>query len=149
MRDAFGSTFMFRIIIIFIVMYVTFATIAVSYAKTFRLKNRVVDIIEQSQLNYGDLGTNAFLASDVVNDVDAFLAKHNYSYMDKVRRECENQSDGESGIGHVTKNGACILPVEYQGGHYYYRVTLYMIISIPLINYDAVIPVSGETEDFS
>ena len=47
MRDAIGGTFMLRILIIFIVLYIVFMCFAVSYAKTFRLKNKVIDILEQ------------------------------------------------------------------------------------------------------
>ena len=156
MRDVIGSTFMFRIIIIFIVMYVTFATIAVSYAKTFRLKNRVIDIIEQSQYDYkgSSVEDRAFSANKVINKVDDFLTKNNYNYKDKVKNHCYSKVDKDSGLkSQVTENGACILPIKYNVGkskeRYYYRVTLYMVISIPVINYDAVIPISGETEDFS
>ena len=154
MRDAFGGTFMFKLIIIFIVMYVTFATIAVSYAKTFRLKNKVIDIIEQSQYDYKGSSTVdvAFSANSVINEVDKFLARNNYNHREKVEEYCNNTV--ENGLrSQVTFQGACILPIKYKVGksqeRYYYRVTLYMVVSIPLINYDAVIPISGETEDFS
>ena len=137
-------------------MYVTFATIAVSYAKTFRLKNRVIDIIEQSQYDYRGSSTEdmSFSANMVINRVDDFLAKNNYNYKDKVMKHCYSRVDKSSGLrSQVTENGACILPVKYNVGtskeRYYYRVTLYMVVSIPVINYNAIIPISGETEDFS
>ncbi len=154
MREAFGSTFMFRIIIIFIVMYVTFATIVVSYGKVFRLKNRVVDILEQSQFSYTGSGNidSTFASNSVIDKVDGFLDRNNYHFKDKVQKACNDQEyDGIK--GQVTNNGACILPIKYTIGnnvHYYYRVTLYLVVTIPLLNdFSAVIPISSETEDFS
>ena len=152
MREAFGSTFMFRIIIIFIVMYVTFATIVVSYAKVFRLKYRVVDILEQGQFSYtGSKAIDSTFASySVIGDVDEFLGRNKYNYKDEVQNACHKQ-EYEGIMGQVTNNGACVLPIKYDNGdHYYYRVTLYLVITIPLLNdYSAVIPISSETEDFS
>lgn len=144
MRDAFGGTFMFKLIIIFIVLYVSFATIAVSYAKTFRLKNGVIDILEQYQFNYTGSNERAW---NVVHDyVDPYLDKASYHARNSMSvNHCTSQG------GRMSSNGACILPIEYtmnQTNHYYYRVTLYMVIKIPGINYNAVIPVSGETKDF-
>ena len=154
MRDAFGSTFMFKIIFIFIVMFVTFVVIAVDYAKTFRLKNRVIDIIEQGQFDYSNNNSNEdvdpnFLGYDVVVDIDDYLATSTYNHEnnDKIKDSCHGQS--YNGVkGQITEKGACILPIQYADGHYYYRVTLYMVVSVPLINYDAIIPISGDTEDF-
>ena len=160
MRDAFGSTFMFRIIIIFIFMYVTFATIIVSFAKTYRLKNKVVDYLEQYQFDYHNAEEHdaSFVNSNpIIQVVDDFLDSSTYRFNDNVMQKitgvCENQSSTVTGSktywGRITSNGACILPIEYKDNRYYYRVTLYMHISIPVLNYDVLIPVSGETEDFS
>ncbi len=146
MRDAFGSTFMMRLIIIFIVFYVTFATIAVSYAKTYRIKNSLINYIEQYQLSFSpNLNEKNSSVNSKVND---FLKKNKYErYNDSIVRACNNSggrlSDPEN------KGGACIQALALKNNHYYYRVTLYMIIHIPAINYEVVFPVSGETEDYS
>ena len=43
MRDAFGGVFMFRLMLVFIVIYVAFTAISFKYAKSFRVKNSVID----------------------------------------------------------------------------------------------------------
>ena len=154
MRDAFGSTFMFRLIIIFIVAYVTFATIAVSYAKTFRLRNDVISLIEKKQFNYTGSASkdSGFQELNVVREIDKYLKNNAYDYKDVVENECYSQTDVNGRQAQITKQGACILPIAYSRGnttHYYYRVTLYMVVRIPLINYNAIIPISGDTEDFN
>ena len=89
MRDAFGSTFMFKLIIIFIVFYVCFATIAVSYAKTFRLKNQVVNIVEQYQYNHE---TNK---DEAIDKIDAYLGNNNYSNQNICSMMCPAPSRKE------------------------------------------------------
>ena len=160
MRDAFGSTFMFYIIIIFIVMYVTFATIAVSYARTFRLKNRILDIVEQSQLSTTD-------TNEIINKINSFdnagrgdkgysfnlgipLRSAGYQYSntsvwEKMEENCCNELHGV-----LVSEGVCISPIQMGTNteRYYYKVTLYIVIKVPVISYNALIPVSGDTEVF-
>ena len=50
MRDAFGGVFMMRLFLVFIVVYVGFGAISFNYAKSFKLKNKVIDFIELSQV---------------------------------------------------------------------------------------------------
>lgn len=146
MRDAFGSTFMLKLFIVFIVFYVMFMTIAVSYAKTFRIKNKVIDILEQNQYDYEDNRAN-----NIKNEIDDYLSDRAYKFGDNdaVRENCEKQiEDADLDIRDVfTENGACIVPTSYDGDRYY-RVTLYMVVTMPVLNYSAVFPMSGEAEYF-
>ena len=50
MRDAFGGVFMMRLLLVFIVVLVAFAAISFKYAKSFRVKNSIIDFIEQNQV---------------------------------------------------------------------------------------------------
>ena len=49
MRDAFGGTFMIKLGLVFLVVYVSFMAVAINYAKAFRVKNQIINIIEQYQ----------------------------------------------------------------------------------------------------
>lgn len=124
MRDAFGSTFMFKIIIIFIVAYVSFMTIAVNYAKTFRVKNGVINILEQYQYNDGD----------DTSKLDEYLSSMAYNVQNvQVDDHCD---------GDFIADGVC---VNSMGD--YYVVTVYSIVAFPFFDFTFVIPISGETED--
>ncbi len=50
MRDAFGGVFMIRLLLVFIVIYVAFTAVSFKYAKSFRIKNKVIDFVEQNQI---------------------------------------------------------------------------------------------------
>lgn len=59
MRDAFGGVFTMRLMLVFIVVFVGFSAISLNYAKAFRIKNSIIDVIEQNQLaNINDILTS-------------------------------------------------------------------------------------------
>lgn len=147
MRDAFGSTFMFKLIIIFIVFYVSFMTIAVSYAKVFRVKNGVIDILEQYQ--YDSVGSRK---QDVIDRVNDYLSKFPYDEGDNnnVKKMCKEDSRNQNAFGEIydnqfTENGACIIRTDLGGGSVFYEVVVYLVVSFPLFQQDFVIPIRGET----
>ena len=49
MRDSVGGTFMIYVLIIFLSVYIVFVAVAFNYARAFRVKNKVLDIIEQNE----------------------------------------------------------------------------------------------------
>ena len=50
MRDSFGGVFMIRLMLVFIFIFVAFTAVSLNYAKSFRIKNRVIDFIEQNEI---------------------------------------------------------------------------------------------------
>ena len=50
MRDAFGGAFMIKLFIVFIMVYICFIAIAVNYAKAFKVKNKVIDYLENHEI---------------------------------------------------------------------------------------------------
>ena len=51
MRDAFGGAFMLKLLVVFIVIYVGFTAIALNYAKAFKVKNKVIQYIEDNEIS--------------------------------------------------------------------------------------------------
>ena len=50
MRDAFGGVFMMRLMLVFITILVAFSAVSLNYAKAFRVKNKIIDVIEQAEI---------------------------------------------------------------------------------------------------
>ena len=48
MREAIGGTWIFSIVIVFIVLFTSFLAISVNYSKAFRVKNGIINIIEKT-----------------------------------------------------------------------------------------------------
>ena len=96
MRDAFGGVFMMRFLLVFIFVYVTFTAVSLNYAKAFRIKNSVIDVIEQSQItSVKSLNSGS---GSVLRKIDKVLDKANYN------KECKNgngQLNREKGTGQA------------------------------------------------
>ena len=57
MREYFGGAFILKLLFVFIVIFVSFMAVTISYAKAFRVKNQVINIVEQNQYSgTGDVG---------------------------------------------------------------------------------------------
>ena len=50
MRDAFGGSFMIRIFLIFILVYILLTAVVLNYAKAYRAKNLVVSYLEENEI---------------------------------------------------------------------------------------------------
>ena len=50
MRDAFGGAFMIKLFLVFIIIYVGFTAIALNYAKAFKVKNKVIEYLEDNEI---------------------------------------------------------------------------------------------------
>lgn len=133
MRDAFGGTFMIKIILVFIVLFVSFMAAAVTYAKAFRIKNNVIDILEQTQCNDKNI-------SSVMERVDVYLESVPYNEKNNTTvSDCSNSG------GKLTNRGVCIVPIGDVGNRYY-KVVTYISISFPFFHLNLTMPISGETK---
>lgn len=50
MRDSFGGVFTTNFLLVFIFIYVSFTAVSLNYAKAYRVKNSVIDFIEENEI---------------------------------------------------------------------------------------------------
>jgi len=129
MRDAFGGAFSIKLMLIFLILYVAFICVAINYAKAFRVKNRIINIIEQHEGYVGD-------APELI---ESYLYNTGY-YVDQneVSRVVCN------GCGFY-EPGYSVLEISAGGGQSYYHIETYMVFTLPIINVHIPIAVRGET----
>ena len=141
MRDAFGGAFMLKLALVFIIIYVSFMAMALNYAKAFRVKNGVINIIEQYQFS-GDSDT------DTINRINTYLEKSNYNYgVDVLKNYCDNSAGPATDDYIFTERGACIIPRTREGTtDSYYEVLTFIHIQLPFLNINFTIPIKGETK---
>ena len=74
MKEGIGGTFMIYVLLVFLAVYITFIAVAFNYARAFRVKNKVIDIIEQNEgiRDYNDTG-------DVLGQIDTYLREVSYN----------------------------------------------------------------------
>ena len=135
MKDAFGGTFMLRIMIAFFVIFICFMTVAVSLSRTYAVKNGIINILEK---NSGVLDTD--------NEIAQFLRSRHYAYETHtgVAEKCVAASSAPSGALNGNIHGVCIVPYG-DDDSFYYVVTVYIVIDFPLFHSGLIIPIKGET----
>lgn len=143
MRESFGGAFMIKLVLIFIVLYISLMAAAVTYAKGFRVKNNVINMLEQNQ----------FVLTDDTEFIDNYLAQVPYNYggeeYQSVKEHCANTADEDGSTGAVlTERGVCITgkSTGNNNSEIYYKVTSYISISLPLFKLNLTLPISGETK---
>ena len=129
---------MMRILIVFVVIYVTFIGIALNIAKAYRIKNGVINILEQNRFNI-ETDTNTLLAEN--GKLNKYLNGIPYTVKSE-NIDCEKYSDGDI---YNDSTGVCIIK-KGDNKNVYYKVVVFMFVDFPYFDIDGLaIPVSGET----
>ena len=138
MRDAFGGAFMIQIFLIFILVYIAFTAMALNYAKAFKVKNTVIDYLENNEI----VDLNSLTASELTAMDEYFqeevLGNMNYNLSGQdlcVALEIEEYSEGKRtaychDLGIIIKQSG---KAEITEG-VYYTVSTYVGWSIPFVN---------------
>lgn len=137
MKDSMGSVVLINIFIIFIVIYISLMSSIINYTKVFRVKNRIIEIIER----YGGYTRNAEEEiEELFKDADmGYLGEYPCTEVNEITTEnvtikdklfkCEIQKFGDNKIVGS-----------------YYKVAVYVEFDIPLRKESIIIPLSGETK---
>lgn len=140
MRESFGGTFMIYVFIIFLAIYITFVAVAFNYARAFRVKNKVIDIIEQNEgmekADFNNLsGTNSLGVAGQVNE-----------YLRKVSYNVNLPNSYDDKYGTCFDLGYCVDEITSDNiTGKYYKVTTFVRLEIPFLDLGFTIPVKGET----
>lgn len=142
MRDSVGGTFMIYVLLIFLAIYITFVAVAFNYARAFRVKNKVIDIIEQnegmSDADFNNLsGKNSMGVAGQINE-----------YLNSVSYYVNLTDNNKNGRGTCFERGYCVSEYSTKVDEMtakYYKVTTFVRLEIPFLELGFTIPVKGET----
>lgn len=144
MREAIGSSFMLNFIIVFIIIFIFMFVGTLSYTKAFKVKNRIVDTIE----NYdGNIANGNRLKNEVQSDIDGKLGEIGYR-IDQTAT-CETDDRFSDGVEVLKSSNYryCIYKMTTSKGDYY-SVVAYIYFELPIIGTKMEFPVYGETRVF-
>lgn len=141
MKDAFGGTFMIKVMLIFFVIFISFMAVAINYSKVFRVKNGVINILERNAISNSD---------ELMSNIEDYLSSTGYVYPnnDKISKDCNEQVKekyGDKTVAYMNLNGVCIIPFGTDSERYY-KVSVYLVFDFPLFDIGTVVSVSGETK---
>ena len=140
MREAVGGAFTIKLMLIFLAIYIAFIAVALNYAKAFRVKNRIIDIIEQ---NEGIDSYDDTKEGSVIGNINSYLNTVGY-YVNLANIKNNNTENI-----NCYDRGYCIeettAPVTDGITSKYYKVTTYININFPFFKLNFNIPITGET----
>lgn len=127
MREAIGGALLIKLVMVFIVIYVCFLAIAINYSITFRVKNQIINLIEEYE--------GYELAK---SEIEEYIASVGYyrAFGTSFTKDCD------AGYSH---DGYCIIPKTSDRGNYY-KVVTYVSFDFPILGEIMNFPVSGETK---
>lgn len=137
MRDAFGGAFMIRLFLVFIIIYIGFTALALNYAKAFKVKNKVIDYLESSEIT--DLNSMNAVTENTINQYfdEEILGNMNYNLSGmNLCQGVKTKDDAGRRIAYCHESGIIIRQAgtaENTEG-VYYTVTTYVGWSIPFLN---------------
>ncbi len=128
MRDAIGQVFVLQVILAFVILINGYMAYSVNYTRAFRVKNQIVDIIEQYEGPYNQEG---------LDKINSYINQMTYEVPGRIIQAFEDDYGGSASC----QNGWCYIPheVTIAGGDgnmtgYYYSVVTFVNIDIPVVN---------------
>jgi hypothetical protein len=151
MKEAFGGTFILKLVMVFFVIYVTFIGVALQIAKLYRVKNGIINILEQNQYTM-----DGSMEDDVFTKIDNYLAGIPYNVPDIEGLSEKCQKSGTKAKYHSSEDGKfggfCIVEDPNGSsvmGEHYYKVTVYFVAEFPFLGANVPLTISGETMTIS
>lgn len=137
MRDAFGGAFMIKLFLVFIAIYIGFTAVALNYAKAFKVKNKVIEYLESSEIsNLDDMEASQLMAMQDFIDKE-ILGNMNYNVNHlNICQNIDTKDDAGNTIAICHNSGIIIEEIEKATNTegVYYRVSTHVGWSIPFIN---------------
>ena len=141
MREAIGGTWLFGLVITFIVFFASFLAISINYTKAFNVKNNILDIISKYEGN----NCNARKAiGDYLTDIGYLVpgkCGDDYTPYNSNGNELTSGEKGFFCVKKVTTDESTVV-VEKD----YYQVKIFFKFDLPVIGDLTTFNIKGETE---
>ncbi|MBS7020780.1 MAG: hypothetical protein KH135_02775 [Firmicutes bacterium] len=143
MREAIGNTFVFNIIVTFVIIFIIIFAGSSSYSKAAKVKNTILDILVQNSDTMK--GTDDRLPASVVNKIDGELKAIGYRVNPERKQNCKRPTeDRNAKLMNPTSNyHYCVWRIPAERG-YYYHVTAYLYFEFPIVSVIEY-PITGES----
>ena len=152
MREAIGGTWLFGLVITFIVFFASFLAVSINYSKAFNVKNNVVDLISKYEGN--NINARSHIAS--------YLRTTGYLVTGTCPKKGDNIGGVESNYNYVGYNLEgekvnagekayfCISCDSTDSNETinkrFYRVIVFFKIDLPVVGNITTFRIKGETE---
>lgn len=139
MREAINNSFLTMFILVFIILMMLLVAGSLSYTKAFKVKNRILNIIETRQ-TYNN---------SVAEEIDNALLEMGYRVNIRNSQNCPTRRGALNNGSALNAYGSNYRYCVYQYDSFkgpYFEVIAYMYFDIPIISSLLEIPVHGQTK---
>lgn len=149
MREAIGGTWIFQIVIFFILLFTGFMCLSINHSKAFNVKNMIVKEIERQEgVNYNNPEND-----EGIKKIVDYLKNTSY----RTTGKCPDGYIGYNREGQIdSRNSAfCLAPTTARDNRpglpsmIYYRVIVFYQLDLPIFNTLFNFRVSGDTRIIS
>ena len=146
MHEAIGNAFITGLVITFIIIFMIFFATSTSYTKAFKVKNKIVEILEKyDDILHQSPTVSGRLTANVEDEINTILSDMGYR-ISPTPNNCPIRNDKKAILKATTSTYEyCIYEYTTAKGKYY-GVTAYMYYQIPVIGTELRFPVYGETK---
>lgn len=146
MRESIGGTWLLGFVVLFIVLFSGYLAVSINYTKAFKVKNQIINLIEQNEgfraSEFGNLASASDIELSASNNTEdkiyQYIKDIGYANTTILSTKC-------NGKGSYYTGGYCVRRVCTANGSYY-KVTSFINIELPLIWTSFTIPITGETK---
>jgi hypothetical protein len=148
MRESIGTTWIFQLVIVFILLFASYLALTINYSKSFKVKNEVTSIIERSE----------GLTDNGIKLIGSYLTGSSYQTMGHCpvgwigAKNLEGTTNSLENVGsEATNYYYCINKISGYHSVYpdrsYYKVRLFFKFDLPVLGQIATFNVDGETSE--
>ena len=129
MRESIGSTFLYNIIILFIVIVFAILAGTLTYYKAFKVNTKITNSIEKHE------GYNNLAVTEINNALTTI------GYMNKDNHVCPSTKNGGVLREQTQPFRYCVYYFDEGNNYYSYGVITYITLDIPIVNMFLQIPI--------
>ena len=148
MRDAFGGAFMIQVFLVFIFIYIGFTAVALNYAKAFKVKNMIIDYLEENEIiDLAELTVTETKAMENFIENEVYGNMNYHVNVDNMCSGLDLEDEFGDKIAYCNDVGIYIRragKAENTKG-VYYTVSTYVGWSIPFLN--KLLALNGNNEE--
>lgn len=145
MRESFGTAFVVNAVVIFVAIFIFFFVAGMSYTKAFKIKNRIVDIIEENEC-FNEGGCTSKSQIEAVMSNTGYRIKQGNPNCGNVSRIKEMKTSPEILTNSNNNYRYCVYKVNTSDDNSYYGAVAFMYFDLPLGFGTMEFPVYGETK---
>ena len=151
MREAVGTTWIFQLVIIFTLIFVSFLALSINYSRAFRIKNEILSIMEK----YEGVGDQEGQSISIINN---YLRNNAYGVKGSCREgEFGALSLNDNSLEYVTSDGSkntyyyCVKAISTytlaKQEQFRFNVRIFFRFNLPIIGELMTFSIDGTTMD--